>query len=296
MIALDDLYYFTEVAKVMSFRQAASSIGVPISTLSRRVSALEASIGMRLFHRTTRKIELTEAGRAYYLRCKDIIEQAQDAHDEIQGKYIQPSGVLKVTLPVDFANEIASPLIAEFSLLYPELRFEFDLSSRLADLIAEPFDMAIRIGHLKDSSLVSRHLCTLSRGLYAAPSYLDCQGSPEHPRHLKDFHCLNIKGDGLSWTLSRAGEKANVKVTSKFVANNATMIKNFTLLGQGIAILADALVTNDVASGRLIRVLPDWSANSVPVNALTEGRSAPARVQRFIEFLKERLTTQFAIT
>ena len=153
--------------------------------------------------------------------------------------------------------------------------------------------MAIRIGQLKDSSLVSRRLCSLSRSLYAAPSYLDCQGKPEHPRQLKDFHCLNIKGDGLSWTLSRGAEKATAKITSKFVANNATMIKNLTVLGHGIAILADALVADDVASGLLMPVLPDWSAESVPVYALTESRSSPARVQKFIEFLKDRLTAQF---
>lgn len=295
MIALDDLYYFTEVAKVMSFRQAAASTGVPVSTLSRRVSALETAIGMRLFHRTTRKIELTEAGRAYFFRCKDIIEQAHYAHDEIQGKYIQPSGVLRVTAPVDFGNEIISPLIAEFSLLYPDLRFEFDLSARLADLIAEPFDMAIRIGNLKDSSLVSRRLCSLSRSLYAAPSYIECQGAPDHPRSLKDFHCLSIKaGDGVNWMLSREGETSSVKVASKFVANNATMIKHLAVLGQGIAILADALVKDEILKGQLIPVLPAWSASSVPVYALTESRSSPARVQKFIDFLKDRLTAQFA--
>jgi len=293
MIALDDLYYFTEVAKVMSFRQAAVATGVPVSTLSRRVSALEAAIGMRLFHRTTRKIELTEPGRAYYLRCKDIIEQAHYAHDEIQGKFIQPSGVLKVTAPVDFGNEVVSPLIAEFSLLYPDIRFEFDLSARLADLIAEPFDMAIRIGNLKDSSLVSRRLCSLSRSLYAAPSYIQCQGAPDHPGSLKDFHCLSVKaGDSRHWTLSRGDETVIVTPASKFVANNATMIKHLAVLGQGIAILADALVKDDVSKGRLIPVLPEWSAGSVPVYALTESRSSPARVQKFIEFLKDRLTAQ----
>ena len=291
MIALNDLYYFTEVAKAMSFRHAAAATGVPVSTLSRRVSALEAIVGFRLFHRTTRKVELTDAGRTYFERCKGLVDQAQIAHDSIQDSHAQLSGSVRVTLPVDFATAVLPPLLVEFSDLYPDLRFELDLSSRQADLVAEPFDLAIRIGKLGNSTLMSRRLCSLSRSLYAAPSFL-AHSKPGHPSDLLNLDCVITNAGGFaSWTLDHGDESVSVAVRGRFIINNATMVKRLAIMGQGVAMLADAIATEDVAEGRLARVLPDWSAGSLPVYALTESRMLPVRVQKFVEFLKERLSS-----
>ena len=145
-IELSDMALFVEVAKAMSFRGAAAAIGVPNSTLSRRISALENAIGLRLLHRTTRRIELTEAGRIYFERCKRIVDEARLAHEQLGDMLAQPSGVLRASLPVGFATVFLAPLVAEFAGRYPAITFEFDLSPRRADLVAEPVDVAIRMG------------------------------------------------------------------------------------------------------------------------------------------------------
>lgn len=290
MIALDDMYYFVEVAKAMSFRKAAGATGVPTSTLSRRVGALESRVGVRLFHRSTRKIELTDAGRAYYRRCKAIVDQARSAHDEIQASWGETSGSLRITVPADFGSAVLAPLVAEFAALHPRIDFEFDLSSRQADLVSEPFDLAIRIGSLRDSKLISRRLCSLRRSLYASPSYLATNGAPRSPADLKSRQCVGVKaGGGNRWTLRRNGESETVTIRGRYVLGSMMMAKQLTILGQGIGNLTDAIVADDVAAGRLVRVLPSWRASSVPVYAITESRRTPERVRIFIGFLREKL-------
>jgi len=142
---LNDMALFVEVVKTRSLRRAADALEMPNSALSRRISLLEEGIGLRLLHRTTRKIELTEAGQLYYERCKRIVEEARLAHEELGDMVAQPSGVLRVSLPVDFATTYLAPLLPEFAELYPGISFEFDLTPRNVDLVAEPFDLAIRM-------------------------------------------------------------------------------------------------------------------------------------------------------
>lgn len=143
---LNDMALFVEVVKARGFRGAAQALGMPNSTLSRRIGALEKAIGLRLLHRTTRKIELTEAGLIYFERCKRIVDEARLAHEQLGELLAQPSGVLRASLPVDFAVTYLAPLIAEFASLYPGITFDFDLTPRQVDLVSEPFDVAIRMG------------------------------------------------------------------------------------------------------------------------------------------------------
>lgn len=137
---LNDMALFVEVVKARSFRRAAEAMGMPNSTLSRRISGLEKEIGLRLLHRTTRKIELTEAGQLYFDRCKRIVDEARLAHEQLGEMLARPSGVLRASLPVDFANIYLAPLIAEFARLYPGISFEFDLTPRQVDLVSEPVE------------------------------------------------------------------------------------------------------------------------------------------------------------
>ncbi|WP_206434404.1 LysR family transcriptional regulator [Iodobacter ciconiae] len=171
MALLNDMALFVEVVRAMSFRRAADAIGVSNSTLSRRVSTLEKSIGLRLLRRTTRKLELTEAGQIYYEHCKRIVDEAKLAHEQLGDLLAQPSGVLRASLPVDFAATYLAPLIAEFARSYPGILFDFDLTPQRADLVAEPFDVAIRMGEPQDSGLIARKLASLPT-LYLVPLYL----------------------------------------------------------------------------------------------------------------------------
>jgi DNA-binding transcriptional LysR family regulator len=287
---LNDMALFVEVVKARGFRPAAEAVGVPNSTLSRRISGLEKAIGLRLLHRTTRRIELTEAGQIYFERCKRIVEEARLAHEQLGEMLAQPSGVLRASLPVDFANVFLAPLIAEFATRYPGITFELDLTPRRVNLVGEPFDVAIRMGESPDSGLIGRQLASLPRFLYASPRYLERAGEPAQPADLAQHECLGLRTAKADvWTLRNADETAEVSVGGRFLLNSVGMIRRLATLDQGIAVLAEAIAAEDLANGRLLRILTQWQATPVPVYAITETRLLPAKTQRFIEFLQQRL-------
>jgi len=290
MEILNDMALFVEVVKAKGFRGAADVTGVPNSTLSRRVALLEKAIGLRLLHRTTRKIELTEAGQLYYERCRRIVDEARIAHEQLGEMLAQPSGVLRASLPVDFATVYMAPLLAEFARLYPGISFELDLTPRRVDLITEPFDVAVRIGEQPSSLLVARLLTKLSANLYASPRYLMYSGEPEHPSELEQHECLGFTRVG-TWTLHRGAESLEVKVGGRFALNSVGMFRRLAALDQGIVMLPEPVVADDLAAGRLRRVLPEWRGAATPVYALTETRLLPAKTLRFMEFLQQHLSS-----
>jgi len=286
---LNDMALFVEVVKARSFRGAADIIGMPNSTLSRRISALEKTIGLRLLHRTTRRITLTEAGQIYFERCKRIVDEAKLAHEQLGGMLEQPSGVLRASLPVDFAVTYMAPLIAEFARLYPGIVFDFDLTSRRADLVSEPFDVAIRIGEPENSQLIARPLGVLPVYLYASPRYLDRSGEPAEPADLARHECLGIKKSN-TWTLRNEARTIEVSIVSRFKLNSVGMICRLAALDMGIIMMWEKIVADDLASGRLCRVLPQWHGTPVSVYAVTETRLLPAKTQHFIKFLQKHLS------
>ncbi|KWV41818.1 LysR family transcriptional regulator [Rhizobium altiplani] len=285
---LDDMALFVEVVKANSFRRAADVIGMPNSTLSRRIAILEQSIGLRLLHRTTRKVELTEAGQLYYERSRRIVEEARIAHEELGDMVAQPSGVLRVSLPVDFATTYIAPLLPEFSEKYPGITFDLDLTPRNVDLVGEPFDLAIRMGAPDAAGLITRVIARVSPRLYASPVYLDKHGEPGTPMDLARHHCLAMSTQS-TWTLHKAGESIDVRASSGYRTNSVAMIRKLAALNMGIAFLPEKVVADDLAAGRLRRVLGEWVGAVSPVYAVTETRLLPAKTQRFIEFVKERL-------
>jgi DNA-binding transcriptional LysR family regulator len=285
---LNDMALFVEVAKAKSFRRAAEAVSMPNSTLSRRISELEKAIGLRLLHRTTRKIELTEAGQLYYEQSKRIVDEARLAHEQLGAMLEQPSGILRVSLPVDFATIYLTPLIAEFARRYPGITFEFDLTPRRVDLVVEPVDVVIRMGELEDSGLIARLLGRHPRYLYASPRYLQASGEPGDPADLADHECIRMPRTTL-WTLDDGSKKIEVTVGGRFTLNSVGMMRALAANDQGIVLLAEQIVADDLAEGRLKRVLPEWQGTPISFHAITETRLLPAKTQRFIEFLQERL-------
>jgi DNA-binding transcriptional LysR family regulator len=277
-----------EVVKAKGFRSAADALGMPNSTLSRRIGELEKSIGLRLLHRTTRRIELTEAGQIYFERCKRIVDEARLAHEQLGEMLAQPSGVLRASLPVDFAVTYLAPLIAEFADLYPGITFDFDLTHRRVDLVSEPFDVAIRMGESGNSQLIARAIATLTPYLYASPGYLERAGEPSKPADVERHECLSILKPG-SWTLHDDKKTVTVSVGGRFTLNSVGMIRRLAMLDQGIILMPEEIVADELASGKLRRIMPGWHGTSQPVYAMTETRLLPAKTQRFIEFLRERL-------
>ncbi|AIF48807.1 LysR family transcriptional regulator [Dyella japonica] len=288
MELLNDMALFVEVVKARGFRGAAEATGVPNSTLSRRIGALEKAIGLRLLHRTTRKVELTEAGQVYFERCKRIVDEARLAHEQLGDMLAQPSGVLRVSMPVDFATIYMAPLIAEFAAKYPGITFDFDVTPRQVDLVREPYDVAIRMGEPESSNLIARPLASLSTRLFASPRYLERAGTPVEPQELEAHECLNIL-KASTWMLHRKTESIQVATRSRFTINSVGLIRSLAAQGMGILLVPEKVVVDDLATGRLVPVLPAWRGQSTSVHALTETRLLPAKTQRFIEFFKERL-------
>jgi DNA-binding transcriptional LysR family regulator len=289
MELLNDMALFVDVVKARGFRNAAEALGMPNSTVSRRISALERAIGLRLLHRTTRKIELTEAGQIYFERCKRIVDEARLAHEQLGEMLAQPSGMLRASLPVDFANIYLAPIIAEFAHRYPGITFNFDLTPRLVDLVSEPFDVAIRMGKPPDSNLIARQLASLRCYLYASPRYLEQSGEPRHPLELAQHECLGFRGPKATWILHHGDQLVEVTVGGRFQLNSIGLIRRLASLDLGIAVLPEEIVAEDVAQGRLRRILPNWEGPATPVYAITETRLLPAKTQRFVEFLREHL-------
>lgn len=287
---LNDMALFVEVVKMRSFRGAAQSLGMPNSTLSRRITGLEKQIGLRLLHRTTRKIELTEAGQLYFDRCKRIVDEARLAHEQLGEMVAMPSGLLRASMPVDFANVYLAPLIAEFARRYPGISFDFDLSPRQVNLVTDPVDVVIRMGEPANSNLIARKLATLHRRLYASALYLETSAELDHPSQLAHHECLRLKGPGSDrWILSSTDGETAIDVGGRFELNSVGMIRRLASLDLGVALLPAGIAAQDVAEGRLCEVLPTWQASPIPVYALTETRLLPAKTQRFIEFLQSKL-------
>jgi DNA-binding transcriptional LysR family regulator len=287
---------FVEVARTKSFRGAAEALDMPNSTLSRHISELEKKIGLQLLHRSTRKVELTAAGEVYFKRCQSIVEEARIAHESLLDVVERPSGTLRVSMPVDLATGHLAPILREFAKAYPLISFEFDVTPRRVDLQSDPFDLAIRIGPppTTPSTLVARQIALLPRYLYASPDYLKAAGLLIHPDNLTN-HVVCI-GQGATsqeetWrTFYRGEEVVNVMIASRFRMNSVGLSRALAVSGVGIAVLDTDLAHEDVASGRLRRVLPEWSLAPVPVHAITDTRLLPARTRLFIDFIKARMS------
>jgi DNA-binding transcriptional LysR family regulator len=296
MELLSYMRLFVEVARTRSFRRAAEALDMPNSTVSRHIAELEKTIGLRLLHRSTRKVELTEAGEVYFKRCQSIVEEARIAHESLLDVAERPTGTLRVSMPADLATGHLAPILADFAKAYPLIAFEFDLTPRRIDLQAEPFDLAIRIGPppTAPSMLVARQIALLPRYLYASPGYLKNAPPLSHPDDLR-HHVLCVtqgtprQGD-VSRTFYRGDEKVEVVTATRFAMNSVGLTRELATQGVGIAALDPELARDDLALGRLSRVLPEWRLSPVQVHAITETRLLPARVRLFIEFLKARLS------
>ncbi|GGC77615.1 LysR family transcriptional regulator [Undibacterium terreum] len=295
MEVLSFMRLFVEVAKTKSFRRAADALDMPNSTLSRNIAQLEKTIGLRLLHRSTRKVELTEAGEAYFRRCQSIVEEASIAHEALLDLAERPSGTLRVSMPVDLAMSYLAPILKDFAIAYPLIQFEFDVTPRRVDLLTEAFDLAIRIGPppTAPSMLVARQIAVLPRYLYAAPSYLDSAPPLAHPGDLARHALCLVQGtrqqDMQNLNLYRGEEQFSVEIQTRFLMNSVGLSRALAVQGTGIAVLDTEIARDEVASHRLQRVLPEWNLAPVQVHAITDTRLLPARTRLFIDFLKVRL-------
>lgn len=289
---LSDIALFVEVAKRRSFTRAAEALDIANSSLSRKISRLERAVGVTLLRRSSRRVELTELGQQYFERCQKIVDEAAAAHDQLMQANTSLRGRIRMSVPVDFGLIVIAPALIEFANRFKELTFEVDMNPRRVDLLAEGFDLAIRVGTLTDSAtLVTRRLATVGVGLYAAPAYLKVASEPTAPHELAGHSCLRIllPDSNDPWTLQSGGEHANVMPQSRFEVNNLSMLRQLTVAGCGIGAFDAIVADEEIREGRLQRVLPEWSMPTLPVSVLTPERRLSKRVRMWVDFLSDRL-------
>jgi DNA-binding transcriptional LysR family regulator len=288
----NDLLLFAHVAEAGSFSRAAEQVGLPKSTISRRIAALETRLGERLLARSTRKLALTEFGHGIFEHARRLQEEAQAAVAFAQHRQVKPRGRLRVTMPPGFSDKlILSTFFLKFCADYPEVRLELDMSPRRVDLLAEQFDLAIRIaGSLPDdATLVARRLADMPNSLYASPAYLNRYGRPQTPDDLHKhtgLHLLGNSSDTPPWRLTRGKEVWEGLPEGPLAANAIDLIMQLTSHGLGIAQFTDRFAQPAVDAGFLERVLPDWSGPPVTVWAVMPGRKLmPTRTRVFLDAL-----------
>ena len=291
----NDLILFAHIMDAGSFSRAAERTGLPKSTLSRRITALETKFGERLLIRSTRRLVITEFGERILDHARRLLEETEAASAMALNRQGIPRGVLRVSLPPDFAEFDLTPFLIQFAASYPEIHLELDLSPRRVDLLAERFDLAVRVASRlpDDSTLVARKLCELRSGLYASPAYLARYGTPDQPSDLQGHVCLRLishNGEAMPWRLSRNEEQWEGMPDGPLAANSPGLQRDLATHGMGIVGLDERLAQKWIEQGLLERVLPDWSLPTVTVWCVTPGRRLlPARTLAFIEMLRSVL-------
>jgi len=290
----NDLMLFAWVVDEGSFSRAGDRLGIPKSTVSRRLAALESQLGERLLLRTTRKLTVTDFGHSVLEHARHVLDEVEAAALLAQHRQVEPSGRLRVSMPADFATNLMGPWMAEFMVRYPAVQLEVDLSPRRVDLIGENFDVAIRMGDLADdASLAARPLANFSVGLYASPDYLQRRGVPPEPEALMEhdaLHLLTRSGDLLPWSLTRGDSHWEGVPPTRARANSPDLLTRLARAGAGIATVADHFAQPYVHSGELMPVLVDWALPSVQAWALFPGRRLmPARTRAFLDWMEAEL-------
>lgn len=288
MDPLDGIAAFARVVDSGSFSAAARRLSMSKSAISAHVQQLEGRLGIRLLNRTTRRLSLTEAGAAYYQHCARILDEAEAAEQAATALQHEPRGTLRISAPVSFGSMHVAPAVPTFLARYPDLSLDIRLSGAYVDLVEEGLDLAIRIGVLGESALVTRTLAPSRRIVCAAPAYLKERGTPSVPDDLANHNCLcnYLPTWGNEWWLAGKGGDIRVSVSGSFRANNAEMVRAAALAGIGIAALPTWAVYDELRSGELQRVLTAWEAPVSTIYAVYPGnRLMSVKVRKFVDHL-----------
>lgn len=283
---------FVEVAETEGFSAAARELRKSKSAVSKYISALEEQLGARLLNRTTRRLHLTEEGKAYYQRCKRILADVSEAEEAVSQMQGTPRGTLKINAPMSFGYRHLAPAVADFLQTYPEIEVDMTMNDRFVDVIDEGYDLAVRIGRLGDSSLVARKLAPARMALCGSPAYFKKHGRPQTPEGLKEHHCLRYayapSVDGWRF-MGEDGVEKSIPVAGRFRVNNGDAMRELVLAGVGLAILPTFIIGPDLQTGALQTVLGDRLHPEPNIYAVyPENRHLSIKVRAFIDFLAAR--------
>lgn len=292
MDKFEDIQTFVTVVDAGSFTAAAERLNAAKSAVSRRVSGLEERLGVQLLHRTTRVLNLTDSGRGFYEHAKRILADLEEVEAGVQQQHRELRGTLRVALPLSFGVRHMSKPIAAFNKLHPNVEFDLDLNDRRVDLINDSFDLALRIGHLQDSSLIARKLFDSRSVISASPHYLSLHGEPRTPQDLEQHRCLVYSNlaDPDKWVYRDAdGKQKQLKVRSAMRASSGDFLCNAAALGAGIVIQPMFIASQAMRSGSLVPLLTEYDWPQLPAYAVyPPTRHLSFRVRAFIDFLAER--------
>ena len=288
MADLDSVLIFVKVAQFESISRAARSLGMPISTVSRRLSVLESDLGVSLLRRTTRRVTLTAQGREYFNQCQEPLTLLQEAERVVIQAQKKPEGLLRISVPVILGQEPFLHFISGFLKEQARIRIDLFITNLFLDLVAENVDVAIRFGELQDSSVVATRIGKSIRYLVAAPEYLKGRKLPAEPDDLRQHDCvlLNGKNNESDWDLVNGRRKARVHVSGPISSRDFNSVSSFVYRGHGIGLLPSTYCDDALSKGNLVRLLPKWTSAQIPVFAVYPGRKfVPTRLNVFLQAL-----------
>ena len=283
---------FIAVAEQGGFSAAMKQLDISRAGISKYIAELEAALGGRLFNRTTRKVSLTEAGHAYYARCKDILGSIEEADSIVSGLTSSPTGRLRINAPMSFGIRQMGPLVAEFHHRYPNLKVELILADRMVDMVEEAFDVTVRISRPKDSSLVARKIAPCNFVMAASPEYIEQHGYPASAADLVQHNCLcyTYGSARTSWPLWLDGCQTSVKIKPSLESNNGDVLCAAAVAAMGIVLSPTFILCDALRSGQLVPLLQQYSVKPSGIYAVfASSRLVSAKVRLWVDFLVEKL-------
>lgn len=287
MDKLNAINLFCRVIETQSFTQAAQLEQISLAMASKLIAQLEEHLNVRLLHRTTRKITPTEAGLLYYQRCLPILNELKDAENSVSNITSTLQGKITISLPMDFGSRFVAPYLGQFMTTYPNIQLNIEFSDRRVDVVAEGYDLVLRIGALEDSSIVAKRIARSELVLIASPDYLAKQGTPENLEQLTEHTCL-IYENHQQWQFMDGEQKMKIKPNAHVISNNGYALLQMTKAGQGIVNLPLFLVKEEIRAGNLVEILPQYKQHSIDISVLyPHRRYLSPKVKVFIEFLSK---------
>ncbi|WP_321910264.1 LysR family transcriptional regulator [Paraburkholderia sp. J11-2] len=296
-IELSDMRFFVEAIRYGSITRASLELDIPKSSGSRRITRIETELGVQLVKRTTRKVNATAIGKAYYDRCVHVLEEVARAEQMVTEERMTVSGRLRVAIPSELGAHRFATCFAEFMQENPGISMEVEAGpgSRLVDVVASDVDVWIKTGEVPDSNLIVRRLGVLARSLYASPLYLERHGEPTRPEQLEAHECLMLGDQPYSlepWSFTRDSDCITLEPPSNMWVNSLSVLRQLAVSGAGLAIIPDIHVKHEVERGDLVKVMTDWSPEPVEVNLLMSHRDLlPARIRSLVDFMVVKAQT-----
>ncbi|AKU21488.1 LysR family transcriptional regulator [Massilia sp. MB5] len=292
MNKLQAMEVFVQVVDAGGFTRAAENMQIPKATVSTLIQGLETALSVKLLHRTTRQINVTADGAAYYERCLRILSDVREAEESLSRTRLSPSGRLRVDAPTGLASDVLMPALPAFFDRYPDIVLELGCSDRPVDLIEEGVDCAVRGGALDDSTLIARRIGVINFVTCAAPAYLARFGTPQHPRELERHRCVNYfsskTGKTFDWNFTRDGERVQLPMPGLIALNDSNAYVQAGLAGLGVVQMTDFALLPLIRDGRMVPILSEWATDPLPIHVVyPQNRHLSAKVRVFVEWVSD---------